>query len=267
MPYTFGGVVGSRATFTVSPTMGASGSAGVFTGWFRPTTLTATRRYFSAGSIFGAEVASTTSEITLRTDNTTDGQWTTSGAGITTNKWYFIAIMWSTNNTGPAAAWRVWIGTEDTPPVEVTVTQNTAPVGNFTGSGTLTFGNTGANNVSYQGDLAEQSLLTITTLGWLGLTSTAGTITQGEADRVLTNYVQHMWRGDVHRAIENRAGAGFGFYYWSAEPLSSAYRRSLNAVVTADITPTTTSAVISTTTSSPRPCRYPLNAPQRALRR
>lgn len=214
MAYTFGGATGDDINWAHTQTAGASAIATLVMGWWYPTTLTATRGLWSAGGIFGAEVAATTSEVILRTDNTTDGQWTTTGAGLTVNQWTFLAFLNSCNNSGPAAAWRVWSGTASTPPTECTVTQNTAPVGNFVGASGLTIGNKGnTGTVAWQGAIDQVIVITcshvVTTLALLPL-ATAGTFTQLEADYIAQRFVVPYWSSGnipLHQLGPNNDGA------------------------------------------------------------
>lgn len=266
MPYTYGGVVGSRCQWTASLTQGGNGGLGVMTGWFLPTTLTATRRYFAYGAVFGARVASTTSEIEMLTDNaTTDGVRTTSGCGMVVDQWQFLAFIWAVSNTGPASNWRVYRGTVDTAPTEVTVNNTTAPVGNLTGSTTVGIGNDQNNSTAFQGDIAHCSLFTTTTTGVsgpLGI-SAATTITQAEADRIRDTWIMPLWLGRPDLAFLNRTTATFEFSYWPAEgPGANVYRVSYNGVAPF-IAPTLTSSVVSTN-GPPRPTiGHPLYGPGR----
>lgn len=168
-------------------------------GWVKPTTLTAGRGIVGAGTIFGAEIGATTSELLLRTDNTTDGQWTTSGVGLQVGQWQFLAILNTCNNTGPAAAWRVWSGTQDQAPIECTVTPTVAPVGNFTGSTAVTLGNKGAAGVvAFQGEIGTWVFHRNATTGAgssLPLAA-AGAITATEAEFVFQRYVAPVWSGE-----------------------------------------------------------------------
>lgn len=155
MPYTFGAGTGDDINWAMGMTMGATARLHLVCGWWYPTTLTDTRGLWSAGNVYGAEINTTTSELRLRTDNTTDGQWTTTGAALAVNKWSFLAFASSQSNTGPAAAWRVWMGTLDEAPIEITVTSAVAPVGNFTGNATFYIGNKGTGTLAFQGDIAN----------------------------------------------------------------------------------------------------------------
>ena len=198
MSFVFGGATGDDVRFTTGVSAGATGQHTLVCMWVYPTTLTAGRGLWSFGTVFGAEIGTTTSEVTLRTDNTTDSVWNTSGLGLVTNKWQFLAFLNSCNNTGPATSWRVWIGDNETSPVEVTATQATAPVGSFVGTTALCIGNKGtAGVVAFQGTIGSFTCMIQGTTGInysIPLT-TAGTIPQEAANQVLERLVRPLWQG------------------------------------------------------------------------
>jgi hypothetical protein len=222
MPYTFGNTVNDDITWGAGLAIAQGGVTSstitLVTGWWRPTTLTATRGLWSAGNTIGAEIDTTTDELRLRTDNTTDGQWTTTGVDMAVNNWYYLAFLLSTNaSTG--AAWRVWRATPDTPPVEVTVTVAVALSGAFTSNATFYIGNKGTGALSFQGQVANVAVLN------QGGGSTPsnrppmfvnayGTISQEQADRIRDLYVIPHWQGDytVPRPGSNVNGDGECFW-------------------------------------------------------
>lgn len=234
MAYTFGAATGDDINWAAINTAGAGSRTQVVCGWWYPTTLTATRGLWSFGNVFGAEIDTTTSELRLRTDNTTDGQWTTSGVGLVTGSWKFLAFYSSTNNTGPAGAWRVWAGDVDTVPTEVTVSVATSPVGNFTGSTAFTIGNKGTGTVAFQGDVGEVCYY----LGGSTASATVhpfghaafGTITQAEADLVLDRFVMPAYRGDTWSRTAQDWGGQIGVEcgYWSGKILGRALITAFN---------------------------------------
>lgn len=198
MSYTFGAATADDITLTAGSSTGGNGIEGFVCGWWYPTTLTATRGYWSAGNTFGAEVDTTTSEIRLRTDNTTDGQWTTSGLGITTNKWWFLAFLYTCTNTGPAAAWRVWVGDELNRPVVQTPAVAVAAAGNFTGSTSRTVGNKGTGTLAFQGDIGWFLSLSIAgssvTKSPFGI-SANGVLGADQEQRTESRFVMPLWGG------------------------------------------------------------------------
>ncbi len=168
MAYTVGAGTCDDIAFSTGTSLGADNGSQFVCGWWYPTTLTATRGYWSAGATFGAEVDGTTSEIRMRTDNTTDGQWVTSGAGITTDKWWFLAWLNASENTTVAGAWKVWVGDLQNPPVSVTVTNPTVRSGNYTGSSSCVIGNKGTGTLAFQGGVGWGAFMVTTTVGVLG---------------------------------------------------------------------------------------------------
>jgi hypothetical protein len=198
MSYTCGATTGDDISMVLA-NLGATAVQSLMMGWIKPTTLTAGRGIVGAGTIFGAEIGATTSELLLRTDNTTDGQWTTTGVGLAVNQWQFLALFNTCNNTGPAAAWRVWSGTSEAAPVACTVTQTVAPVGNFTGSTAVTLGNKGAAGVlAFQGQIGAWIFHRNATSG-NGASmplSIGGAVTAAEEEFLFHRYVMPVWRGE-----------------------------------------------------------------------
>lgn len=129
-------------------------SAHITAGWFNPSALTAGRYYYGAANTgtFGMTVAPTTSELRFVQDRaTTDDTYDTTGAGITTNKWWFIAHMWAGNNTQGDAA--IWVGDENTRPVEMSVTE-TAGSGNVVTGVNHVIGNQHASaSLAFEGEI------------------------------------------------------------------------------------------------------------------
>ncbi len=195
MAYTVGAGTGDDIAFSTGTTLGADNRSCFVCGWWYPTTLTATRGYWSAGNTFGAEVDTTTSELRLRTDNTTDGQWTTTGANITTNKWWFLAFLNATENTGVLSPWRVWVGDVENPPVAVTVTNATAPAGNFTGSSACVIGNKGTGTLAFRGDVGWSVFIATDSASHLSVTgvNTTGVIDADVEYRAYQSLVLPFW--------------------------------------------------------------------------
>lgn len=261
MAYTFGALTSDNISIAATLTTGANTNACLVMGWWLPTTLTATRGLWSFGTVFGAEVAGTTSEIILRTDNTTDGQWTTTGAALTVDTWTFLAFLGSFRNTGPAAAWRVWSGTVDTPPVECTVTQNTAPAGNFTGNGTFTIGNKASTGtVAWQGDIDQVVFLTVSAAvpGRCPLPHTGnGNIAQSDADYIYQTLVAPYWLQNETSFLQatwtsDGVGRSVDLVYWNGDATLPIGRRiSRNSSNSIEVTPSVGGATVSAN-ASPR---------------
>lgn len=215
MAYTFGAGTGDDINITAVGSMGGDNGSVFVAGWWYPTTLTATRGYWSAGNTFGAEVDTTTSEIRLRTDNTTDGQWVTSGAGITVDKWWFIAFLAALENTTVAGDWRVWVGDAETPPQIITPTVAVSRSGNYVGSTAWTIGNKGTGTLAFQGDIGWVTMALSSNVGVLNWShiATSGVIAATEAEMVERRLVTPLWAGrgpDVHEwspaAMSNQIG-------------------------------------------------------------
>lgn len=258
MPYTFGGATSDDVTW-------ASGASGLLStgnafvsGWWRPTTLTATRGLWSVGAIMGAEIDSTTDELRMRMDYATDGEWTTSGVDLVTDEWHFLAFLVSMNAT-TTVSWRVWRATLNSPITEATVTQVVAPSGTRTGNSVVTVGNKGASGtLAFQGDIAQFLLVQGPSASpdpALGIAS-LGTITQTEADQFRSLFVEPAYRGEVlpltHRAA-SYAGVNNVVCYWPGLAGSRVQRWGVNtAAGIADVVPSGVNASIAQT-SSPYP--------------
>jgi hypothetical protein len=214
MAYTFGALASDDITFTFGLTLGATNRAQLIAGWWYPTTLTATRGLWSAGNVMGAEIAATTSELVLRTDNTTDGQWTTTGANLVVDQWRFLAFYLTATNT-PAAQWRVWSGDLQTPPAACTITVNTAPVGNFVGNTSFYVGNKGTSTTqAFQGAVGNVAGAALGNaappLGIFNSTN-FGQLNAEQELWIYQNYVLPYWLGEAWpRAMQDTSYGGGG---------------------------------------------------------
>lgn len=171
MAYTFGTANGDDINFGVQSSWISTARSHLVMGWYRPTTLTAGRVYFGNNNTVGLRVGATTSELEFVTDQvTTDGVLTTSGAGITTDKWWFIAVMFCSFNTGPTVDAAFWVGDAETAPVQVSRTLTTSPVGNASNNVSVGIGNQGSvGNVAFQGDIAMWVHTSDSSIGSSGL--------------------------------------------------------------------------------------------------
>jgi len=211
MAYNFAST-GDDLRITHIDSLGNSNTRWLLAGWFYPTTLTAGRHYWGAGTTTGVRIAATTSEIEIITINTTDGVAITSGAGIVTDVWQFIAIFMQCSNTGPILETRVWVGTLDTPPVEIPTSLSTSPAGNFSGAGNLNVGNAGnTTSLGFQGDVGWQIALGNSPPGNHGPTTVGSTVAmaQAETDHIFRTHVIPIWRGD-HEMSNYNVGSGSG---------------------------------------------------------
>lgn len=219
MSYTFGSAATSDMNWATQMSIGNNLSTFLVCGWWRPTTLTSQRSYFSFGNVQTARVATTTSEIQLVTGNvTTPGVWTTSGAGIVINGWYFLAFLCMYRTA--TAEWRVWKSTGvDDHPVLIPNTNTTAPVGaNGSASGTFYLGNAGTSTTNaFQGQIGSASTyhVPVATLpNPLGVTSYT-TFSQEEEDFVLREYVIPAWQGNPFPIVGNDVKFGGGSISWA----------------------------------------------------
>lgn len=200
MAYTFGGATSDDITFTTNVTIGANSRAVFICGWWYPTTLTTSRTLWSINSTGACSlrVGNTTSELMVRTDNTTDGEWETTGANIVVNKWHFIAVLGTFNNTGPTNAWRIWVGDLENAPTMFTPGVTSAPTGNNTGSAAFYIGNAGTGLIPFQGDIGW--VFVYTTSAAVGALHpfriiTFGVISTDQERWVYEKYVLPMWEG------------------------------------------------------------------------
>jgi hypothetical protein len=238
--YTFGGATGDDANFPLATTAMGDTRNLYISGWWKPTTLTAGRALFGVATVPRVEINSTTSELRIWADcATTDGQWTTSGVGLTVDLWTFIAFVHSWTSSAPAtASMRLWRGTIDEPPVEVTISQATAPSGGPTGGSTLAIGNaTSATSIAFQGEIAEINAIVsraaVSVTHPLYLTS-GNSIGNTEAELIRSRLVEPSWRGGGpygwpfrHRLwgpTVPTSTTTTGWHYWDAKELSTVER-------------------------------------------
>jgi hypothetical protein len=156
MAYTFGAATSNSVVANSGISAGANSTAYLVGGWFYPTTLTAGRRYWALGGVTGLDVGTTTSQIRLTTDRvTTDALTTHATAGITTGKWWFIAVLAAIGSSGiPQVCF--WVGDENQPPLGLIVAPSNGGSGNGTSSTNWTIGNLNAGTSSFQGDIGNQ---------------------------------------------------------------------------------------------------------------
>lgn len=262
----WGNATTDRVTWGVGGTAGASATNFLVTGWWHPTTLTATRKLWGLGATIGAEIDATTSELRLRSDNTTDGQWTTTGAGLVANEWKFVAVFGTFNNTGPAGNWRVWVGTVDTPPSgSITPAVATAPAGNFTGNATFAVGNAQTtNNVAFQGYIGDITTLFTTGSGVANthpLFVAGGTAPSADQERqIFERYVLPAWQNGTFLPQLNWGFASTPTvfaHYWPGLDVSatSTHSSTFNRTSSGVVVPTavTVSGVLSEATALTAP--------------
>lgn len=139
----------------------ASATAYFVCGWWRPTTLTSTRRYWRQNRNL-AFISTTTTQIDFQiARGTTDATYRTSNAAMVTNTWAFLAF-YAQDTTSGGIDVRIWKGTETSLPTALTLTTVTA------GSGTMNLG-TGVqvcsilndtDSLSFQGQVSRFFMMT-----------------------------------------------------------------------------------------------------------
>lgn len=203
MSYTFGSAATDYiATGNFANLFFSNQYVDLFCGWVYPTTLTAGRYWIGGTGAHGIYIDSTTSEMRLKTINaTTAGEWLTSGLGLVVNKWQFLAFICTFNNTGPAGTVKAYIGDIDNPPVEVSVSNPVAPVGNFTLSSGFTIGNqNSAASLSWQGDIGVTYVVAINPTAAAGgriWSTTHGALTAQEQQNIFYAYLQPFYQGKL----------------------------------------------------------------------
>lgn len=206
MSYTFGGSTTTSLGFAVPSAPFSTSRCCLFAGWFYPTTLTAGRKLWGMGATFGAEIDTTTSSIRLRSDNTTDGQWTFP-AGLAVNTWTFVAVYFTGGSTN-AVSWAAWTATRDGPVVDRAVTQATAPSGNIVSGGTTVVIGNSSGSLAFQGDIGGFTMAfdsggarNINMLGTPG----GATVPQYDIDMLRLYWVEPLFRGEIGRVAALRS--------------------------------------------------------------
>lgn len=205
MPYTFGSATSSRVSIGSVPfAMNGPNRAHIGFAWVHPTTLTAGRTFWSLGaagfwSTVRIAIDTVTNQMRIYTLRaTTNGEYVTSDAGLALNEWRFIAFAINVG-AGVTEQAIAWAGSITEPPKPLTMTVAVVPVGSLNTSGaTLTVGNSGANNVAFQGHIAEYGGLQqdLTTLGEPPLNlSAAGSFTAAEEVDLLRRFIIPAWEG------------------------------------------------------------------------
>lgn len=263
MAYTFGGLGTENIQYTGLLAGVADNSATLVTCWVYPTTLTAGRNYWGMGTPPGisAFVSTTTSEVDVNANNaTTDGLWRTSGLGMTTNQWQFLAVFYATENTTVPGQVRVWRGTETEPPAAGTVTNPTVRSGNYTGSTTRTIGNDGSpSSFAFQGDLAGYTCAVTNAVGVNNglVVATSGTLSAAEETLLYQRWVYPLWAGTAEfwRMRPTTFGGSFTLEYAPLDLSGVAYCYS-NPISTVGVQTLTVGGATYTKNS---PSRLPRN--------
>lgn len=258
--YVFGAAASDDIAGTINPTYGTATL--MWCGWFKPTTLTATRHYWSVSNTgVGLQVGPTTSELRYLTDGaTTDGLYDTTGAGIVVNEWVFLAgYMGVVSN--PLAGGAMWVGRAGQIPTQVTLTQTTAMVGSPAGGTALTAGNQGANNLAFQGNIGWLTIIhSAAVAGIAGLLPvvTPQAPTQAELDMLLARHVIPMWQGNwsfqERGQYTSQSDAAVSIFDMTQRtPVITHHRQNLNTGSITTIVPVVSGATFSEE-SPPTPC-------------
>lgn len=206
MPYTFGGAASDDQVTSLPFGLGGTATLFLVYGWWRPTALNAGNGYWSIGNTLGASVDAATGEITLTSDNTSDGIYDTTTVSMAVDEWRFLAFFFTGVNTGPALTWKVWAGTIDTAPVSHALTTISAPTGNFTGSTSLYFGNLGTSaGAAFDGDLAHCGIVGSSAGAATNIfgIATSGTVTAAEEEFIYQSMVLPLWAGQFPKRLIN----------------------------------------------------------------
>ena len=263
MAYTFGGNTGDDINLGMSAQAGGSGGTSLHMGWFYPTTLTAGRYLFSIGNTVGLGIAATTTELTWTTQNaTTNGVWTSTNAMLAVNRWHFIAVLATQNNTGPAMQALCLIYDDVNGWHDAFLAQTTAPVGNFTGGTAMTLGNRGTGTVAFQGDIDSFMAIHsggITGNGFLPL-ATAGAVTVSEWVRIYTSIIMPTAHGRP-LDIQKLAPTGWGqtLEVASFHLHDNAYTRRLNTTSVNNAVPTVSTVNTAVLSAARAPNVFPMN--------
>lgn len=266
MAWTVGAAGTDDMTWAIQNPTGGSTTSGVVAGWIYPTTLTATRGYWSFGNTMGAEIDTTTSELRMKTQNgTTNGEHTTSGLGLAVNTWKFVALFFSV--ASGSSGWAAWAGDENNAPVALTVTQAVAPVGSASGSTNFYLGNKGTSaTLAFQGDIGNHVLyrsgMTAGATHEFGVTAYGSPITAASADIVYNRFVLPAWQGEVFslQSVNSTFGTSNN-YECLAFDMDEAARVNAKRLVSGSPPPHllgTFNGVTKSARRSPNPFRWPM---------
>lgn len=199
MAYTSGATASSDIIWPLQASVATASSTLLVCGWWRPTTLTAARSYFSFGNVVTARIGTTTSEIEMITDQaTTDGVFTTTGAGIVVDEWHFLAFL---GNFGSGnSEWRLWkTASVNEVPFLVTTTNTTPGSGALSGSGSFYLGNAGTSATNaFQGQIGSCSMYVASAAqvpNPFGITAYAPPIATADEEVVFREFVMPAFLG------------------------------------------------------------------------
>lgn len=175
-------------------TYGATGKSNLICGWFYPTTLTAGRCLWGVGGTNRCAIATTTSEIDLFLDRTTDSQHTTSGLNLTVDEWKFIAVLGAFADLFTTTTYKVWAASGVDIPQLITVNQTSAGTGSSVSSTIVTVGNSSqAAASSFQGAIGRFDYIAATTNTAL-CRGNSGTISSADEYFIYQQVVLPIWK-------------------------------------------------------------------------
>jgi len=251
---------------------------GLIAGWWYPTTLTAARTYWqlaTLGNPARLEVDTTTSNLRYYTGSqTTNGQITATGTPITTNRWWFFAVL--SNQPLGTAGLRIWQANETDPPTEMILATSVTPTGSTSVNAiTLNIGGQATSNTAFQGDIENIFVVSgssTPTIGdpLSGIGNSANTISTNEALFIRRRFVDPMWRGnfDVSRLGFKETDGSFIAHFPLVEQSAMRMRRGSTTASTSglqNLSPTISGPTISSRRSPnyQRPTfRYGQNRPR-----
>lgn len=246
--YLFGAAATDAVVLDTLTTLSEDNRSQLITGWWRPNALAAGRYLASLGAVdCGAYLHTTTDELVLRVNRSTDSQYTTTGVDLTVDEWRFLALLSAHETTGALDAWRVWAGDLATPPAACTVTLGTAGSGASIGGSILTLGNNNGGSVAWQGQIADvRYAVTSAPVGATHpfLVATSGVLADAEAEYVYQRFVLPAWEGrswDLQRGRHVVWQMG----WWPGYAESPWWRTGTAQVVNPTASPTYTGVTVS----------------------
>lgn len=203
MAFTFGAATTDRISATLGTGFILSQRAALWCGWFYPTALTATRCLWGNGAVAAGgtrcAISATSGEIDITLDRaTTDYVVTTSGLGLVTGRWQFIAVAIANFDTGAVTTTKVWKGTEfEIPQAIALATPSAAGTGNVVTASQMVIGNgSTAASLAFVGDIGNQFVCVSSSSGSLN-GATNGSIGTVAEDIIYNQLVIPFWRGEA----------------------------------------------------------------------
>lgn len=206
MPYTFGAATNDTMNLiNVSANMFFPNSSNLVCMWFYPTSLTAGRYLWqftdtNLASGNGISIDTTTTRLRFQITNTTT-HILTGVDNITTNRWWFLAVLFVRDATNSRDILRAWLGNETQAPLEMTI--STPTIASPITAASLTVGNGGSGQLAFIGDIGSTTFLSQrfsgysagATAGGLFPLNSISAISQSEADYIYERWIQYFWLG------------------------------------------------------------------------